>query len=80
MLNHNIIKQKLKNSNDIKDKFYYSSILNLLKKKISINLKKDDMIFIKPNYKYLIPNENINSDNFDIAFFSDLNNTKIVNS
>ncbi len=78
MLNHNIIKKNLNESKNIKDTFYYSSILKLLNKKKNINLKKNDMIFIKLNYKYLIPNENINKENYDIAFFTDLKNTRDV--
>ena len=74
MTNYNIINKKLNEADNIKDKFYYSSVLNLLNKKKKINLKRDDMIFIKPNYKYLTPKESINSNNYDIGFFYDLKN------
>ena len=75
MINSNIINK----SDNIKDKFYYLSLKNLNKNPNNTNLKKNDMIFIKPNYKYLIPQEKINSTNFDIAFFTDLKNIKKIN-
>lgn len=75
MINSNIINK----SDNIKDKFYYLSLKNLNKKPNNTNLKKNDMIFIKPNFKYLIPQEKINNNNFDIAFFTDLKNIKVIN-
>jgi hypothetical protein len=71
MINPIIIKKTL----NIQDKFYDISVKNLNKK---TNLRRNDMIFIKPNYKYLIPNEKINNNNFDLAFFTDLDKTKKV--
>ncbi len=80
MTNYNIINKKLNEADNIKDKFYYSSVLNLLNKKKKINLKRDDMIFIKPNYNYLTPKESINSNNYDIGFFYDLKKIKPVSN
>jgi len=79
MINSDIINKSLNHSKNIKDKFYYLSLKNLINNTNNINLKKNDMIFIKPNFKYLIPNEKINNNNFDIAFFTDLKDSKVIN-
>ena len=75
----NDIKAKISNLSDIQDKFFYISILNLLDTKNYINLKKENMIFLKPNFKYLIPNDYINRKNYDIAFFYNLKDVKKIN-
>ena len=49
MSNHNI---------NIQDRFYKESIKNLSHKQKYIN--KENMIFIKPNFKLLEPNEILN--------------------
>ena len=77
MINSNIINNSFNHQKNIKDKFYNLSLESICDKK-NINLNKNDMIFIKPNYKYLIPNEKINNNNFDTAFFTDLKNKKNI--
>ena len=72
------ISKKLDEAKNIKDKFYYSSLL--VNKKKNFNLKKKDMIFIKPNFEYLLPNESINYNNYDNAFFYNLKKIKKVNN
>ncbi len=67
MNNHNI---------NIQDRFYKASIKNLSHKQKYIN--KENMIFIKPNYKLLESNENLNKKNYDSAFYFNLKNTKSV--
>ena len=63
MSNHNI---------NIKDKFYQASIKILSHKQKYIN--KENMIFIKPNFKLLDPKENLNKKNYDSAFYFNLKN------
>ena len=67
MSNHNI---------NIQDRFYKESIKNLSHKQKYIN--KENMIFIKPNFKLLEPNEILNKKNYDSAFYFNLKNTKSV--
>jgi len=67
MSNHNI---------NIQDRFFNASIKNLHHKHKYIS--KENMIFIKPNFKFLTPNEKINSTNFDSAFYFNLKNIKPV--
>ena len=61
---------------NIQDKFLYASILSLDNSKYNIN--KSNMILLKPNFKYLIPNEKINKNNYDSSFFFDLKDIKKV--
>lgn len=67
-------------SNSIKDKFYQESIINLKKNKNSINLTKDNMIYLKLNFNSLKPHDKINSKKYDLAFFYNSKNSKIVNN
>jgi hypothetical protein len=65
------------NNHNIQDKFYKASIKKISHKEKYIN--KENMIFIKPNFKLLEPNEKLNKTNYDFAFYFDLKNTKSVN-
>ena len=76
MSNKNNLYNKILQSNDIQDKFFYASILSLLKLKNNINLNKKNMIYLQPNFKYLIPNDIIDSKNIDSSFFFNLKNIK----
>ena len=78
MSNKNNLYNKILQSNDIQDKFFYASILSLLKFKNNISLNKKNMIYLQPNFKYLIPNDIIDSKNIDSSFFFNLKNFKVV--
>ena len=62
-------------SESLKDKVY-----NLSNKLISGKnyINKNNMIYLKPNFKYITSNEKINSKKFDYAYYTDLENVKKV--
>lgn len=67
----------MQNSNlNIKNKFFTASIKNL--NKFNSSISKENMIFIKPNFKLLKINEKLNPKNYDLAFYFDLNKSKRV--
>ena len=78
----NTLKIKFINSKNIKKKIYYLSLILLLKKKKKINISKSNIIYLLPNYKHLVPNQNIDKTNYDYAFIYNKkeNKYKLINN